>query len=688
MKLLLVESPTKARTIGKYLGKSFKVIATKGHIIDLPKSRMGIDLDNFDPEYITIRGKGKLLSSIKTEVKNVDEVYLATDNDREGEAIAWHLSNALNLKNIKNRIEFNEITKKSISDAIKNPREINMNLVNSQQARRVLDRVVGYSISPILWKKIKGHLSAGRVQSVALKIICERENQIRDFVPEEYWNIKGIFDINNEKIQFDLTDFIDSGKIKKVNISNELECNSIIKELNANEYKFYSINSNIRKRKPNPPFTTSTLQQECNKRFGLKSSNTMQIAQTLYEGKDVGSGSVGLITYMRTDSTRISDEALSSCKQFILDKYGDEYFEGNKKYSKSKGKIQDAHEAIRPTDVFRTPSKIRSYLTDAEFKVYKLIWERFVASQMSDSKILNIKVSIINGNYIFKKDFEKIVFDGFSKLYGIDIKELEIDINNIKENEKVNCVNIDKQQNFTKPPHRYTEATIIKKLEEEGVGRPSTYAPTISLLMSRNYIKIEEKTLKPTELGELVNRVVSDSFPSIVDLEFTKNMENILDDIAEGEKDWKKVLSSFYSNFKNELNDAEKQEKIDIKYEESDEICELCGRRMVIKDGRYGKFLACPGFPECKNTKPLIEKSGVKCPKCKTGDIIKKRSKTGRIFYGCSNYPECDFIMSNKPIDKKCPECGNLLSEKKLSKKTIIKCEKCNYKEEKNNIEN
>ncbi len=688
MKLLLVESPTKARTIGKYLGKSFKVIATKGHIIDLPKSRMGIDLNNFDPEYITIRGKGKLLSSIKTEVKNVDEVYLATDNDREGEAIAWHLSNALNLKNIKNRIEFNEITKKSISDAIKNPREINMNLVNSQQARRVLDRVVGYSISPILWKKIKGHLSAGRVQSVALKIICERENQIRDFVPEEYWNIKGIFDINNEKIQFDLTDFIDSGKIKKVNISNELECNSIIKELNANEYKFYSINSNIRKRKPNPPFTTSTLQQECNKRFGLKSSNTMQIAQTLYEGKDVGSGSVGLITYMRTDSTRISDEALSSCKQFILDKYGDEYFEGNKKYSKSKGKIQDAHEAIRPTDVFRTPSKIRSYLTDAEFKVYKLIWERFVASQMSDSKILNIKVSIINGNYIFKKDFEKIVFDGFSKLYGIDIKELEIDINNIKENEKVNCVNIDKQQNFTKPPHRYTEATIIKKLEEEGVGRPSTYAPTISLLMSRNYIKIEEKTLKPTELGELVNRVVSDSFPSIVDLEFTKNMENILDDIAEGEKDWKKVLSSFYSNFKNELNDAEKQEKIDIKYEESDEICELCGRRMVIKDGRYGKFLACPGFPECKNTKPLIEKSGVKCPKCKTGDIIKKRSKTGRIFYGCSNYPECDFIMSNKPIDKKCPECGNLLSEKKLSKKTIIKCEKCNYKEEKNNIEN
>ena len=688
MKLLLVESPTKARTIGKYLGKSFKVIATKGHIIDLPKSRMGIDLDNFDPEYITIRGKGKLLSSIKTEVKNVDEVYLATDNDREGEAIAWHLSNALNLKNIKNRIEFNEITKKSITDAIKNPREINMNLVNSQQARRVLDRVVGYSISPILWKKIKGHLSAGRVQSVALKIICERENQIRDFVPEEYWNIKGIFDINNEKIQFDLTDFIDSGKIKKINISNEVECNSIINELNANEYKFYSINSNIRKRKPNPPFTTSTLQQECNKRFGLKSSNTMQIAQTLYEGKDVGSGSVGLITYMRTDSTRISDEALSSCKQFILDKYGDEYFEGNKKYSKSKGKIQDAHEAIRPTDVFRTPSKIRSYLTDAEFKVYKLIWERFVASQMSDSKILNIKVSIINGNYIFKKDFEKIVFDGFSKLYGIDIKELEIDINNIKENEKVNCVNIEKQQNFTKPPHRYTEATIIKKLEEEGVGRPSTYAPTISLLMSRNYIKIEEKTLKPTELGELVNRVVSDSFPSIVDLEFTKNMENILDDIAEGEKDWKKVLSSFYSNFKNELNDAEKQEKIDIKYEESDEICELCGRRMVIKDGRYGKFLACPGFPECKNTKPLIEKSGVKCPKCKTGDIIKKRSKTGRIFYGCSNYPECDFIMSNKPIDKKCPECGNLLSEKKLSKKTIIKCEKCNYKEEKNNIEN
>lgn len=688
MKLLLVESPTKARTIGKYLGKSFKVIATKGHIIDLPKSRMGIDLDNFDPEYITIRGKGKLLSSIKTEVKNVDEVYLATDNDREGEAIAWHLSNALNLKNIKNRIEFNEITKKSITDAIKNPREINMNLVNSQQARRVLDRVVGYSISPILWKKIKGHLSAGRVQSVALKIICERENQIRDFVPEEYWNIKGIFNINNEKIQFDLTDFIESGKIKKVNISNEVECNSIIKELNANEYKFYSINSNIRKRKPNSPFTTSTLQQECNKRFGLKSSNTMQIAQTLYEGKDVGSGSAGLITYMRTDSTRISDEALSSCKQFILDKYGDEYFEGNKKYSKSKGKIQDAHEAIRPTDVFRTPSKIRSYLTDAEFKVYKLIWERFVASQMSDSKILNIKVSIINGNYIFKKDFEKIVFDGFSKLYGIDIKELEIDINNIKENEKVNCVNIEKQQNFTKPPHRYTEATIIKKLEEEGVGRPSTYAPTISLLMSRNYIKIEEKTLKPTDLGELVNRVVSDSFPSIVDLEFTKNMENILDDIAEGEKDWKKVLNSFYSNFKNELNEAEKQEKIDIKYEESDEICELCGRRMVIKDGRYGKFLACPGFPECKNTKPLIEKSGVKCPKCKTGDIIKKRSKTGRIFYGCSNYPECDFIMSNKPIDKKCPECGNLLSEKKLSKKTIIKCEKCNYKEEKNNIEN
>ncbi|MDI6604702.1 MAG: type I DNA topoisomerase [Thermoanaerobacteraceae bacterium] len=679
--LVIVESPSKAKTISKFLGKGFRVEASMGHIRDLPKSQLGIDIDNnFLPKYITIRGKGEIIKKLKKEAKSASKIYLATDPDREGEAISWHLANILNL-NINDlcRIEFNEITKNAVQNAIKNPRSINMNLVDAQQARRILDRLVGYNISPLLWKKIKRGLSAGRVQSVATRLICDREKEIENFKPEEYWSISVFLYEENPSHAFEAKFY---GSLeKKIELKNEEDVNKIIKDL-KDEYIVYKVKTGIKKRNPSPPFITSTLQQEASRKLGFTAKKTMMIAQQLYEGIDIkGEGSLGLITYMRTDSTRVSEEAKKAAYKYILDKYGKEYTNPGATYTKKKGNIQDAHEAIRPSYIDKEPDIIKESLKSDQYKLYKLIWSRFISSQMSPAIYDTINMDIINNNYIFKTSGSKIKFPGFTKVYTENAgqEEEEKNLPLLSEGQKLKIKELKPLQHFTKPQPRYTEATLIKELEEKGIGRPSTYAPIISTLLDRGYVIKESKNLKPTELGFIVTDVMKEFFANIVNVEFTANMEKQLDQVEEGIKKWIEIIDSFYNDFNHLLKIAEEQMKdIKLKDEETDIKCELCGRNMVIKYGRYGKFLACPGFPECKNTKPIVEKTGVKCPKC-GGEILSKKSKKGKNYYICENSPKCDFILWDKPVNEKCPKCGSILIEKHRKNKKIIKCSSCDF---------
>jgi DNA topoisomerase-1 len=686
---VIVESPAKAKSISKMLGKNYTVIASLGHIKDLPKSRLGIDINNdFLPEYITIRGKGTIVNNLKKEAKKSDNIYLATDPDREGEAISWHLANLLDIdKDTPCRVEFHEITKETVKTSIKSPRKIDESLYNAQQARRVLDRLVGYKISPILWKKVKKGLSAGRVQSIAVKLICDRENEITEFIPEEYWTIKGQFKKDANKFEAMLTHQIEENKEKKLTIKNEEETKTILEELKNNKNIVYDIKKSKRKRSPYPPYTTSTLQQDASKKLGYSSKKTMMIAQQLYEGIDVkGEGTTGLITYMRTDSTRIANEAVEAAKEYVIKNYGKEYSNGGNNYSKkSKKETQDAHEGIRPTHINLYPEKIKDSLTKEQYKLYKLIWDRFIGSQMSDAIYDTVSVKIKNGKYIFKCNGSKLNFSGFLKAYKTaDEEQNDIVLPELNVGEKLDLIKLEEKRNFTQPPSRYNEASLIKTMEELGIGRPSTYSPTISTILSRGYVVLEKKTFYPTELGIIVNDILVNYFSEIINEEFTAQLENQLDEIAEGKLNWNEVIKEFYLKFENALDKAESEiEKIDIKDEVSDEICEKCGRNMVIKVGKYGKFLACPGYPECKNVKPILEKIGVICPLCENGEIVKKRTKKGRVFYGCSNYPSCGFNSWQEPVQEKCPKCGSMMVIKQTKNRKKVSCtnDKCGYNE-------
>jgi len=692
--LVIVESPAKAKTIGKFLGRKYQVKASVGHIRDLPKSKLGIDIENkFKPDYITIRGKGPVLKELRAEAKKSNKIYLATDPDREGEAISWHLANILGIdESEKIRIEFNEITKSAITNAIKNPRRINKDLVDAQQARRVLDRLVGYKISPLLWKKVRKGLSAGRVQSLATKLVCDREVEIEQFIPKEYWSLDAMLVKNNVNYKASFYGTKVNGKEKKVELNSKEDVDNIINDIEGSKFIIDEVKKGSKKRNPYLPYTTSSLQQDAVKRIGFSTKKTMIIAQQLYEGVEIkGEGSVGLISYIRTDSTRLSSEAIESASNFICENYGEEYsFKGTRSKKGKKKDIQDAHEAIRPTSVFRTPDSIKGSLKRDQYKLYKLIWNRFVASQMSPAIYDTLTVKTLADNYIFKSTGTKLVFDGFLKVYNLTEEDKDIMIPNLEVGEEAELSSIDPQQHFTQPPARYTEASLVKTLEELGIGRPSTYAPIISTILSRGYVIIDKKSFHPTELGIIVTEILKQYFADIVNEEFTAGMEKQLDRIEEGDLNWIKVLEDFYKDFKNDLDIAEKEmEKIEIEDEVSDVICEKCGRNMVIKFGRFGKFLACPGYPECKNTKPLVHDLGIKCPKC-DGDIVERTSKRGRKFFGCSNYPNCDFVSWDKPIEKKCPECNSLLVEKKTKKETTIKCinENCNYQEKRIEMDN
>ncbi|MFW6007322.1 MAG: type I DNA topoisomerase [Halanaerobiales bacterium] len=663
--LVIVESPAKAKTINKFLGKDYKVEASMGHVIDLPKSQLGIDVENeFEPKYITIRGKGKILNKLKKETKKSKKVYLATDPDREGEAISWHLSRALKLENDKPRIAFNEITQDAIQNAIENPRSVDMNLVNAQQARRLLDRLVGYKLSPLLWQKVRKGLSAGRVQTVAVKIICEREREIEKFVPEEYWSITAQLLKDKNKFEADLYRINN----EKFNIPDENKVNEILNELKKEKFIVKKVKERKRRRNPYPPFTTSTLQQRASSKLNFSAKKTMFIAQQLYEGIEIGaSGSVGLISYMRTDSTRISGEAQKEANKYILDEFGEKYAEKNKKYKVSE-ESQDAHEAIRPTSVKRTPEAIKKYLSRDQYRLYNLIWRRFVASQMKPAvyKIMTIDVSA-GEKYQFRVSGSQIIFPGFIKLTGTS-KE-DVILPELEEGEELVVEDFNPEQHFTQPPPRFTEARLVKTLEEEGIGRPSTYAPTISTIISRGYVERVKNKLKPTKLGFIVIDLLTEYFPNVTDTEFTAQMEERLDKIEEDEEYWREVLSDFYHPFKEKLEVArEEMEEVNF-VEETDEVCDKCGKPMVVKHGRYGKFLACSGYPECKNTKPFLIKTGVKCPKCEDGELVERKSKKGRKFYGCSNYPDCEFLVWDKPVEEKCPECGGLMVEKHTRKR-------------------
>lgn len=677
--LVIVESPSKAKTIGKYLGSRYNVIASVGHVRDLPKSKLGIDIDdNFEPQYISIRGKGDLIKSLKKEASKASKVYLATDPDREGEAISWHLAFLLDLDPEEAcRIEFNEITKDTIKEAIKHPRKINMGLVDAQQARRVLDRLVGYQISPLLWRKVRKGLSAGRVQSAALKIICDREREIDKFEPKEFWNITAEFK-KGKKFQAKLAE----ANGKKILVENKAQNDNIIKELNSGEFIVSDVKEKIRMQKPYPPFTTSSLQQDAGNKLNFNAKKTMMIAQQLYEGVDVkGRGTTGLITYLRTDSVRVSDAAKQAAKELIVSKLGAEY-SANNIFSNKKKDIQDAHEAIRPAIIELEPELIKDSLTADQFKLYKLIWNRFMASQMSQSKSNSMQVSIANGIYGFKANGSELLFDGFRRLYNTADDEGAKLLPSLEKDEKLKAESLKGEQSFTQPPARYTEASLVKELEDKDIGRPSTYAPIVSTLTERKYVGREKKALKPTELGFLVNDLMEEYFKDIVDAGFTANMENRLDDVEVGSQKWKDLLSEFYGPFKKELDIADSAiEKIVVEDVPTGELCELCGKPMVIKAGRFGDFIACSGYPECKNTKPIIKTIGVKCPNCGK-DIVARKSKRGRLFYGCSGYPECKTVFWNKPTNKRCPECNSILLEKKTKNKNFV-CsnEKCGYTE-------
>ncbi|MBC8588801.1 type I DNA topoisomerase [Paratissierella segnis] len=685
--LVIVESPAKAKTIGKILGKSYKVIASVGHIRDLPKSTLGIDIeDNFKPKYINIRGKGPLINELKKEGKNADKILLATDPDREGEAISWHLAYILDIDpNDKVRVEFNEITSNAIKNAIKKPRALDINLIDAQQARRILDRLVGYKISPLLWKKIKKGLSAGRVQSVAVKFICDREEEIDNFIPQEYWTIKALLSKDRESFEANFIGKYINNKEKKVELKTEEEVNKILSEIENNNFIVHGIKRGQRKRKPYPPFTTSTLQQDASKKLGFTTKKTMMVAQQLYEGIDLGKeGTIGLITYMRTDSTRIAKEAINSTKDFIYKNFGKEYSNGGKDYTnKSKKETQDAHEGIRPTNVLRIPDEIKGFLSKDQFKLYKLIWDRFVGSQMKEAIYDTLSVNILNNDNLFKASGSKLAFLGFLKVYITTDEEIaDMKIPDLNEGDILKLKDILPKQNFTQPPARFTEASLIKTMEEKGIGRPSTYAPTIATILARNYVALENKIFYPTDLGKLVNDLLTEYFNIVVNEEFTADLEKKLDNIAEGNLTWVEVVDDFYSDFKVELEKAEDEiDKIEVKDEVSDVLCEKCGRNMVIKSGRYGKFLACPGFPECRNTKPILDEINVNCPECDDGKIVRKKTKNGRTFYGCSNYPNCEFVSWDEPYDEKCPNCGEYMVIKRNKSGDTIRCsnKECGY---------
>jgi len=683
--LIIVESPAKAKTLSKYLGKKYKVEASMGHIKDLPKSQLGIDIESgFEPKYITIRGKGQLLNNLKKVAAQAEEVLLATDPDREGEAISWHLANALGLPEEKPcRIEFHEITKDAVLESIKHPRKINIDLVEAQQARRILDRLVGYKISPILWRKVKWGLSAGRVQSVAVRIICDREKEIREFIPKEYWTIDADLSDGNSNFKARLH----SKNNDKLEIENKQQVDKILDELKNEKFYVVEVKKGTRKRTPSPTFTTSSMQQEAARKLGFSAKKTMMIAQQLYEGLDIkGEGTVGLITYMRTDSTRVSEQAKLEAAKYIESNFGKDYLGSGQARQTNKKNVQDAHEGIRPTSVFRTPDRVKDSLTKDQYLLYKLIWERFISSQMAPAIYDTMSVKIKAGDYIFTVSGSTIKFSGFMLIYteGSD-EEAEREENqlpDLDEGQILKLLKLLPEQHFTQPPPRYTEAMLVKVLEEKGIGRPSTYAPTIDVIQKRGYVEKEKGRFKPTELGEIVVQILQEFFSDIVDIDFTAEMEEQLDKIEAGHQNRQELLKSFYSSFAEQVKIAEEElEKVKLEDEVSDEKCEICGRNMVIKRGKYGKFLACPGFPECKNTKPLVTEIDAKCPNCGS-NLVLRRSKRGRIFYGCSNYPDCKFVSWDRPSGKQCPQCGSLMVIKNSKGKEYEVCSNkdCGYK--------
>ena len=682
--LVIVESPAKVKTIKKFLGKNYEVVASNGHVRDLPKSQMGIDVEHdYEPKYITIRGKGDILAKLRKEVKKADKVYLATDPDREGEAISWHLSQALKLddKNVR-RISFNEITQNAVKTSLKQPRDIDMNLVNAQQTRRILDRIVGYKISPLLWAKVKRGLSAGRVQSVALRIICDREDEINAFIPEEYWTLDAKLKADGEKKP--LTAKFHGDENGKMAITCREDADRIMDEIRGERFEVLEVKKGERVKKAPLPFTTSTLQQEASKALNFPISKTMRIAQQLYEGVDVkGQGTVGLITYLRTDSVRISDEADADARAYIAQNYGEEFVATQTVTQKGGAKIQDAHEAIRPSDIARTPAVVKESLSRDQFRLYQLIWKRFAASRMASAVYETTNVKIGAGKYRFGVAASKVSFEGFMSVYTTEDDEKDTNnvlLKGIDEDTKLTLDTFDEKQHFTQPPAHYTEASLVKTLEELGIGRPSTYSPTITTLLGRRYIVKEAKNLYVTELGEVVNQIMKESFPSIVDEHFTANMESLLDSIGEGSVNWKTVVRNFYPDLEAAVEVAEKElQKVKIEDEVTDVVCDQCGRNMVVKYGPHGKFLACPGFPECKNTKKIVQETAGSCPLC--GEkIILKKSKRGRSFYGCSAYPDCNFMTWNVPTEEKCPQCGCTLFQKGGKSGTLV-CEKpdCGY---------
>ncbi|KOS62649.1 type I DNA topoisomerase [Lysinibacillus agricola] len=684
--LVIVESPAKAKTIERYLGKKYKVKASIGHVRDLPRSQMGVSSENnYEPKYITIRGKGPVLQDLKSAAKKVKKVFLAADPDREGEAIAWHLATALNIDiNSDCRVVFNEITKDAIVESFKNPRPINMDLVDAQQTRRILDRLVGYNISPILWKKVKKGLSAGRVQSVALRMIIDRENEIKNFQPEEYWTIEGSFE--KGKKTFDALYYGD-GK-EKIKLTNEEQVKSILKNVKGTNFDVVNVSKKERKRNAAPAFTTSSLQQEAARKLNFRAKKTMMLAQQLYEGIDIGKkeGTVGLITYMRTDSTRISDTAKTEAMAYIESKYGKEYISTETKQTKKASNAQDAHEAIRPTSTMRAPEELKAVLSRDQLRLYRLIWERFIASQMAPAVLDTVAVDLQNGDVLFRANGSQVKFAGFMKLYieGTDDQTEETTklLPDMAVGDQVKSLEIEPKQHFTQPPPRYSEARLVKTMEELGIGRPSTYAPTLDTIQRRGYVVLDAKRFMPTELGEIVHQLVLEFFPDIINIEFTAQMEQDLDDIEEGGRQWKEVVHEFYKDFEVHVKYAdEAMEKVVIKDEPAGEDCELCGSPMVFKLGRYGKFMACSNFPDCRNTKAIMKPIGVKCPSCETGEIVERKSKTKRLFYGCNQYPECEFVSWDKPISRPCPKCSALLVEKKIKKGVQIQCTKCDYEE-------
>lgn len=681
--LVIVESPTKVKTIKKFLGKNYEVVASQGHVRDLPKSSLGIDVDNdFEPRYITIRGKGDLLSSLRKEVKKADHIYLATDPDREGEAISWHLLEALNLKgkDVK-RITFNEITKNAVKASFKTPRDIDLALVDAQQARRILDRLVGYEISPLIWAKVKRGLSAGRVQSVALRIVAEREAEIDAFIPQEYYTLD--VNLKGKGAKDKLTCGFYGRKSGKEEINDKASLDKIMSELTGEQFKVLSVKKTYREKKAPLPFTTSTLQQEAFKALNFSTSKTMRVAQQLYEGVDIkGAGTVGLITYLRTDSVRVSEEAKNMAHDFISENYGDDFLREGPGKTSAASRIQDAHEAIRPADLTRLPSDVKDSLTREQFRLYQLIWRRFMASRMSNAKYETTTAKIQAGEYIFSTAASHRIFDGFMLVYTDAEEEKEekkSPVYSLEEGQVLEFDSFDEKQHFTQPPAHFTEASLVHTMEELGIGRPSTYAPTIGTLLARNYVTKEGRNIFMTELGDAVNNIMTEWFPTIVDKTFTANMESLLDGVEEGKVEWKSIIRNFYPDLEESVKKAQELlEKVQIADEETDVVCDKCGRHMVIKYGKFGKFLACPGFPECSNTKPYLEKIGVPCPKCGK-DIVIRKTRKGRVFYGCENYPDCDFTSWQKPVEKACPKCGKFMVIR--GNRIVCSDQECGYSE-------